>query len=90
MSAVEEYTKHPDHYLSCHICGAKPGTRHAALCSAGGWQPRVEFRSYIERIAELEAENERLRGRLAVLDDLGYDPELDSITIHRDAEDDKP
>jgi hypothetical protein len=35
-------------------------------------------------IAELEAEVERLKKRLAVLDDLDYDPELDSITLHRD------
>ena len=36
------------------------------------------------KLKQAEAEVAQLTKRLAVLDDLGYDPALDSITIHRD------
>jgi hypothetical protein len=44
----------------------------------------VELLMALARAEQAEAEVERLKKRLAVLDDLGYDPEVDSITIHRD------
>jgi DNA repair exonuclease SbcCD ATPase subunit len=38
----------------------------------------------LKQLQQAEAELAALRKQLEVLTDLGYDPELDSITIHRD------